>query len=106
MVGTFTVYHNILCLDNSILLSSFCQSSSSSSFSFLLFFGLEISCSEESIDALKPAKYSSSTSSIVLALLLLFVRLYNFFVVLATGYTVLQEVLTCMHISIQTLLWS
>jgi hypothetical protein len=41
-----------------------------------LFFGLGISCYEESINALKPGKYSSSTSSMVLDLL---VRLYNFF---------------------------
>ena len=46
-------------------------------FLFRLFLvGLWISCSEESMKALKPGRYSSSTSSIVLALL---VRIYNFF---------------------------
>src|SRR6476646_149057 len=68
---TFTVYH-ILCLD-----SMFLPSTRIVTLSSFLFFGLGISCSVESTNALKPGKYSSSTSSMVLALLL--ERLYNFF---------------------------
>src|SRR6266496_3544256 len=67
-------------------------------FLFLLFFGLGISCSEESMKALKPGKYSS-TSSMVLALL---VRLYNFF---GNGTHRLVSG-SSIDISLQILLWS
>src|SRR6266496_2034603 len=67
-------------------------------FLFLLFFGLGISCSEESIKALKPGKYSS-ISSIVLSLL---VRLYNFF---GSGIHCLISG-SIMDISLHILLWS
>src|SRR5215469_6943418 len=64
----------------------------------LLFFGFGISCSAESMKALKPGKYSS-TSSIVLSFL---ARLYNS---LGSGIHSLTSG-SNMHISLQTLLWS